>query len=105
MAFPDGSGGGGRRGPIISWRHRISALVVDEGLFFRTYERGLLRAYGAEAEAVDSGDAATELIYGGRLFDLIVVDAHLTNPTGIQVMNQFPRVSILMVPALITKSG
>ena len=78
-----------RLNTIVSWRHRITALIVDGVTFFRMFERGLLASYGVETQAVATGDAATELIYGGRAFNLIVIDASLHGATGVEVISRF----------------
>ena len=77
--------------PIMTWRHRLTALVVDSVPLCRTLERGLLATYGVETVAVDCGSAAIELIYAGATFDLIVIDPNLDGMSGVEVMIPFSK--------------
>lgn len=74
--------------PFMSWTNRLTALVVDDGITCRMLEKGLLTAYGIEAQAVESGPAAIQLISSGATFHLIVVDMHLSGMNGPEVSNK-----------------
>ncbi|KAF4387003.1 hypothetical protein G4B88_024575 [Cannabis sativa] len=69
---------------FMTWRNRLTALVVDSESFCRMLEKSFLSAYGVETEDVESGSAAFELIQGGATFDLIVINPHLCGISGIE---------------------
>lgn len=71
--------------PFMTWKKKLTALVVDEGVTCRMLEKGFLSAYGVETEAVDTGPAAIQLISGGSTFHLIFIDMHLTAMKGPEV--------------------
>lgn len=75
----------GKGQPFMTWKKKLTALVVDEGITCRMLEKGFLSAYGVETEAVDTGPAAIQLISSGSTFHLIFIDMHLTAMKGPEV--------------------
>ncbi|PON51408.1 Two-component response regulator [Parasponia andersonii] len=72
----------------MTWRNRLTAIVVDSGSLCRRIVRGVLAVYGVETEAVDGGSAAVERINAGARFDLIVIDPNLTGMSGMETCRE-----------------
>lgn len=68
----------GKGQPFMTWKKKLTALVVDHGMTCRMLEQGYMSAYGVETEAVDGGPAAIRLISSGSTFNVIFIDMHLT---------------------------
>lgn len=74
---PPGEDFNAKKKTFMTWRNRLTALVVDSVPFCRMLEKSYLAAYGVDTQDVESGTAAIELIHGGATFDLIVIDPNL----------------------------
>ncbi|XVF81117.1 hypothetical protein PTKIN_Ptkin15bG0130500 [Pterospermum kingtungense] len=69
-------------------RNRLTALVVDAGMFCRFMEQEFLNFYGVETQAVDNGKDAVDLIAAGASFDLILIDVVLPRLRGLETIRQ-----------------
>ncbi|KAL5562044.1 hypothetical protein UlMin_031791 [Ulmus minor] len=78
----------------MTWKNRLSALVVDSVSTCRTIERLYLAAHGVMAWAVDCGQAAVELIQSGESYNLIVIDIHLPGRSGIEIVRQLRSIGV-----------
>jgi CheY-like chemotaxis protein len=58
-------------------------LVVEDDPAVRDVVEYALSREGMETEAVASGEAATERLYSGALFDLVILDIMLPDTDGI----------------------
>jgi CheY-like chemotaxis protein len=68
-----------------SLKKKLRGLVVDNAELCRLVEKGIMGLCGVETQAVETGEAAVELIASGTTFDLIVIDRFLPSMTGPQV--------------------
>ena len=76
------SGGSGQR---FSCKNKLTALVVDNGGVCQAIQTAILRSYGVETEAVETGEAAVELIASGATFNLIIIEMLLPFMNGPEV--------------------
>ncbi|XP_059432254.1 two-component response regulator 24-like [Corylus avellana] len=65
-----------------SWKKKLRGLVVDNEELCRIVEKGIMGLCGVETQAVETGEAAVELIASGATFDIIVIDRFLPSMTG-----------------------
>ncbi|EEF41304.1 two-component response regulator 24 [Ricinus communis] len=72
------------RFPAMTLRNRMSALLVDNHRCCRLVQMGMLQYYGIETQAVETAQAAIDLLTSGHLFDLIVIDSRLPVLNGIE---------------------
>ncbi|KAF5480980.1 two-component response regulator 24-like [Juglans microcarpa x Juglans regia] len=90
-----------------TWKNKLTALVVDNGELCRVLERENLRAYGVETVAVETGEAAVELIASGSTFNLIFIDMYLPTMSGPEAVRQIramgARSKIIGLTAFITE--
>lgn len=78
-------GSGSSNRPRMTWKNNLNALVVDNERFSQHVEKGILRNFGVETEAVETGEAAVELIASGATFNLIFIDISLPTMDGPRV--------------------
>ena len=69
----------------FSCKNKLTALVVDNGGVCRVIQTALLHSYGVETEAVETGEAAVELIASGATFNLIIIEMLLPVLNGPEV--------------------
>ncbi|XP_030936589.1 two-component response regulator 24-like [Quercus lobata] len=79
------SGGSGQR---FSCKNKLTALVVDNGGVCQAIQTAILRSYGVETEAVETGEAAVELIASGATFNLIIIEMLLPFMNGPETAKQ-----------------
>ncbi|KAK7840594.1 two-component response regulator 24 [Quercus suber] len=84
MGMSGGSAEGNDKseGQRFSCKSKLTALVVDNGGVCRAIQTALLRSYGVETEAVETGEAAVELIASGATFSLIIIEMLLPFMNG-----------------------
>ena len=63
-------------------------LVVEDDPAVRDVVEYALSREGMETEAVSSGEAATERLYSGALFDLVILDVMLPDTDGITLCRE-----------------
>ena len=69
----------------FSCKNKLTALVLDNGGVCRVIQTALLHSYGVETEAVETGEAAVELIASGATFNLIIIEMLLLVLNGPEV--------------------
>jgi two-component system chemotaxis response regulator CheY len=80
----------------------MRALIVDDSRFVRGYVRGLLEEKGIECEEAGDGQAALDLVLGGKPFDLALVDWNMPVMNGLDMLTQlrargFSGIKVMMV--------
>ena len=87
MGMSGGSAEGNDKseGQRFSCKRKLTALVVDNGGVCRSIQTALLRSYGVDTEAVETGEAAVELIASGATFNLIIIEMLLPFMNGPEV--------------------
>uniref|UniRef100_A0A2N9HNE4 Response regulatory domain-containing protein n=1 Tax=Fagus sylvatica TaxID=28930 RepID=A0A2N9HNE4_FAGSY len=75
-------------GHPFSCKNKLTALVVDSERVCRVLEKAFLLSFGVETEAVETGEAAVELIASGANFNLIVIDMFLPVMNGPETARQ-----------------
>ena len=81
----------------------MRALIVDDSRFVRGYVRGLLEEKGIACEEAGDGQAALDLVLGGKPFDLALVDWNMPVMNGLDFIEAlraqpaYDHVRILMV--------
>ena len=91
MGMSGGSAEGNDKseGQCFSCKSKLTALVVDNGGVCRAIQTVLLRSYGVDTEAVETGEAAVELIAAGATFSLIIIEMLLPFMDGPEVYITF----------------
>jgi two-component system chemotaxis response regulator CheY len=64
----------------------MRALIVDDSRFVRGYVRGLLEEKGIDCEEAGDGQAALDLVLGGKPFDLALVDWNMPVMNGLDML-------------------
>ena len=86
----------------FSCKNKLTALVVDNGAVCRAIQTALLRSYGVETEAVETGEAAVQLIASGATFNLIIIEMLLPVLNGPEVyITSFYIILLAKGPSLI----
>jgi two-component system chemotaxis response regulator CheY len=80
----------------------MRALIVDDSRFVRGYVRGLLEEKGIDCEEAGDGQAALDLVLGGKPFDLALVDWNMPVMNGLDMLTQlrargFLGIKVMMV--------
>lgn len=81
----------------------MKALVVDDSRTMRSILARILGDLGIDVEQAVDGKAALERLIAGDLPDIALVDWHMPNMTGIELLNEIrhrpelSRVRVLMV--------
>jgi two-component system chemotaxis response regulator CheY len=80
----------------------MRALIVDDSRFVRGYVRGLLEEKGIDCEEAGDGQAALDLVLGGKPFDLALVDWNMPVMNGLDMLTQlrargFSGIKVMMV--------
>ena len=80
----------------------MRALIVDDSRFVRAHLRGLLTQRGIESEEAADGQAALDLLHGGRSFDFALVDWNMPVLNGLDMVKQmraegYQSVKVMMV--------
>ena len=80
----------------------MRALIVDDSRFVRGYVRGLLEEKGIDCEEAGDGQAALDLVLGGKPFDLALVDWNMPVMNGLEMLTQlrgrgFLGIKVMMV--------
>ncbi|KAM4077579.1 hypothetical protein ACJW30_12G148900 [Castanea mollissima] len=75
-------------GQPFSCKNKLTALVVDNGGVCRIIQMALLRSYGVETEAVETGEATVALIAFGATFNLIIIEMLLPVLNGPETARQ-----------------
>ncbi|KAK7840591.1 two-component response regulator 24 [Quercus suber] len=90
MGMSGGSAEGNDKsdGQRFSCKNKLTALVVDNGGACQAVQTALLRSYGVETEAVETGEAAVELIASGATFSLIIIEMFLPLMNGPETAKQ-----------------
>lgn len=84
LAFPDWLGSKDMSQETVS-RHSERILVVDDSDFFRNMLRPILTVAGYDVIAVNSGEAALDLMEAGDMFDLIISDIEMPDMSGYEL--------------------
>ncbi|XP_050252059.1 two-component response regulator 24-like [Quercus robur] len=90
MGMSGGSAEGNDKseGQRFSCKSKLTALVADNGGVCRAIQTALLRSYGVDTEAVETGEAAVELIASGATFNLIIIEMLLPFMNGPETAKQ-----------------
>jgi two-component system chemotaxis response regulator CheY len=66
----------------------MRALIVDDSRFVRGFLRGLLEPKGIECEEAGDGQAGLDLIHGGQLFDIVLLDWNMPVMNGFEMLKE-----------------
>jgi signal transduction histidine kinase/CheY-like chemotaxis protein len=80
-----GKSAGEYRGPLFTFPN-ARILIVDDMEINLEVAKGMMEAYGAVIDCVDSGQAAIDLIRGGIIYDIIFMDHMMPGLDGIETV-------------------
>ena len=64
----------------------MRALIVDDSRFVRGYLRGMLEERGIACEEAADGRQGMELLHGGLIFDLALIDWNMPVMNGLEML-------------------
>lgn len=78
----------------------IRILLVDDDLHIRSLGRELLEKLGYKVETAENGEEVLEMACQGRPLDLVILDYHLPDMGGLEVMRKlksiYPGAEVIM---------